>query len=428
MKTITNIFLIIVLVFTSCKNERTYYLLDDSKLVLKAAKQDSKLVFFDFYTVWCGGCKEYEKHTFIDSTFKLYLSKNFYSARINAELVQNKEITKRYSINGYPTIIIANSNGEEIDRIVGYRGDNIEKLIALINNILKGKENLKYLESLYTSSPDSVELMRKISTEKLWYKNDYKNLMKFSESVINKTQNPEIKNEARFYYAVGAINNNSNPDPQPLKDLLNSKVLLDTGYIEECNVQLLYFYQRINKLDSIDHYHSVLIKFTRPGGHFMYVRNYARFLFENNRKINVANQLTKEYTSFPGFEVDHWTPFLLAHSYAKRDSIMKGVEVFDKWMNKYSPPSTKDKSQWPYVFYIDYALYYKVSLKKALEYGKTLEDLNASKYNKKMLAELLYLNNYNDLAVDKLNEITSMLETKEEKNEIDELIISYKKK
>jgi hypothetical protein len=107
---------------------------------------------------------------------------------------------------------------------------------------------------------------------------------------------------------------------------------------------------------------------------------------------------------------------------------MKGVEVFDKWMNKYSPPDTKDKSQWPYIFYIDYALYYKVSLKKALEYGKTLEDLNASKYNKKMLAELLYLNNYNDLAVDKLNEITSMVETEEEKHEIDELINNYKKK
>jgi hypothetical protein len=160
----------------------------------------------------------------------------------------------------------------------------------------------------------------------------------------------------------------------------------------------------------------------------MYVRNYARFLYENNRKINVANQLTKEYTSFPGFEVDHWTPFLLAHSYAKQDSIMKGVEVFDKWMDKYSPPGTKDKSQWPYVFYIDYALYYKVSLNKALGYAKILEELNASKDNKKMLAELLYLNNYKDLAVDKLKEITSMAETEKEKNEIDELMNSYKKK
>lgn len=428
MKTITNFVWITILIFSSCKNERTYFLHDDSVLVLKAAKHDKKLVFLDFYTVWCGGCKEYEKHIFIDSTFKKYLSKNFYSSRINAELVQNKEITKKYSIYAYPTIIITNSRGKEIDRIVGYKDDNIEKFIALIDNILKGKENLKYLDSLYSVSPDSIELMRKISKEKLWYMNDYKNLMEFSESVINKSHNSEIKNEARFFYAIGAINNKSNPNPEPIKDILNSNVLSDSGYIESCNVQLLYFYDRINRIDSIDHYYSILIKFTRPGGHLMYVRDYARFLYENNRKINIADELTKEYTSYPGIEVDHWTPFLLAHSAAKQNNILKGVEIFDNWMDKYSPPSTKDKSQWPYIFYIDYALYYNVSLNKALEYAKILEDLNASKNNKKMLAKLLYLNNYKDQSVDKLKEISSMLDTEKEKNEIDELINSYKMK
>jgi thioredoxin-related protein len=428
MKIRTSFFLVILLIFSSCKNGNPYYLVDDANLVLKKARHDKKLVFLDFYTVWCGGCKEYEKRTFVDSSFKKYLTENFYSSRINAELVQNKRITKKYSISGYPTILITDSKGEEIDRIIGYKEESIEKFIALINSIIKGKENLIYLDSIYSTSPDSVELFRKIAREKLWYKDDYKNLMKFSESVINKSHNSDIKKEARFYYAVGAINDKSNQNPKPLKDLLNTHILSDSGYLESCNVQLLYFYQRINDVDSIDHYYSVLIKFTRPGGHFGYIRDYAKFLYENNRKINVANQLTKEYTSFPGFEVDHWTPFLLAHSYAKQDSIMKGVEIFDKWMDQYSPSSTKDKSQWPYIFYIDYALYYKVSLNKALEYAKLLEGKNASKDNKKMLAELLYLNNKTDLAIEKLKETTAMIETVREKKEIDELLARYMKK
>jgi len=428
MKTLVNITLIFMLFVSSCKKERTYYLQDDYNQVLNAAKQDNKLVFFDFYTIWCGGCKEYDKHIFTDSTFKQYLSKNFYSSRINAELVQNKTITKKYSIYAYPTIILANSKGEEIDRIVGYQGDNIEKFISLINNILRGKENLRYLDSLYSITPDSIELMHKIAVEKLLDKNDYKNLMQFSQVAINKSKNPEVNKEARFFYAIGAINNKSNQNPQPLKDLLNSKVLSDSGYIEECNVQLLYFYQRLNKLDSIDHYYSVLIKFTRPGGHLMYVRNYARFLYENNRKINLADQLTREYCAFPGAEADHWTPFLMAHSAAKQNNIAKGVEIFDKWMDKYSPPNAKDKSQWPYIFYIEFATYYHTSLKKALEYAKELEDLNASKYNKKLLAQVLYLNNYKDQAVNKLKEILPDIETESEKKEIDDLIVSYQDK
>jgi thioredoxin-related protein len=394
--------------------------------IFKNAQRDNKNIIIDFYTNWCGGCRQYDKHTFIDSTFKQYVLNNFYSTKINAELVQNKEITKRYSIHAYPTIIVANPNGEEIDRIVGYKGDDIKKFIFLLNNVLKGKEKLKYLDSLYSASSDSIELMRKIAIEKLIGKEDYKNLMRFSETVINKSHKSAIKDEARFFYAYGAINDNLNPNPQPIKDILTSNVFKDSLYIEECNLQLLHFYDRLNLTDSIDHYYSILVKFTNPGGHLGYVRDYSRFLYENNRKINIADNLTKEYSSHPGNEGDHWTPFLLAHSAAKHNNIMKGVDIFDNWMNKYSPPGKEDKSIWPYSFYIDYAIYYKVSLKKALEYAKVLEGLNASKNYKTMVAKLLYLNNQREKSIEKLNEVIALVETEKEKNEIDELIKLYK--
>jgi len=416
-----------VYIFFSAKCD-TIYFDNNYNQVLKYALRDNKNVIIDFYTNWCGGCRQYEKHTFIDSSFRQYVLDNFYSTKINAELVQNKEITKKYSISAYPTIILTCPNGIEIDRIVGYEGDNIKKFIALIDNSLKGKEKLKYLDSLYSVNPDSIELMRKIAIEKLISTNDYKNLIRFSETVINKSHKSEIKIEARFFYAIGAIKDNSNPNPYPIKDILKSKELSDSGYIEECNLQLLYFYDILNLIDSIDHYYSILIKFKRPGGHLGYVRDYARFLYENNRKINIADSLTEEYLSRPGNEGDHWTPFLSAHSAAKHGNILKGVEIFDNWMNKYSPPWKEDKSKWPYEFYINYALFYKVSLNKALEYAKTLEGLNASKNNKKMVAKLLYLNNQREKSIEKLNEVIAMVETAKEKNEIDELIETYKKK
>lgn len=355
------------------------YFTDDYKQIFNCAIKDNKNVIIEFFTNWCGGCRLYDKQTFTDSTFKKYILKHFYSTKINAELVQNKEVTRKYRIEAYPTIIITSSTGEEIDRIVGYKGDDVKKFISLIDNCVKGREKLKYLDSLYSLSPDSIDLMRKIAIEKLIDVDDYKNLMRFSENALLKSHSTEVRREAKFFYAIGAIQDKSNPNSHPVKDLLNSKSLSDSSYIEACYQELLRFYENRNTLDSIDYYYGILLKFSKSGRHLVYVRDYARFLFENNRKIDVASQLTKEYVSHPGNESDHWTPFLLAHSASKQNNIEKGVEIFDRWMDKYSPPGRQDKSVWPYEFYISYALFYKISLNKALEYSRILEDLNASK-------------------------------------------------
>jgi thioredoxin-related protein len=85
-RTISNFAFIAMLLLTSCRNEKIYYLHDDADLILKEAKKDKKLLFLDFYTVWCGGCKGYDKFVFTDTLFMDYLKTNFYSARINAEL------------------------------------------------------------------------------------------------------------------------------------------------------------------------------------------------------------------------------------------------------------------------------------------------------------------------------------------------------
>jgi hypothetical protein len=157
------------------------------------------------------------------------------------------------------------------------------------------------------------------------------------------------------------------------------------------------------------------------------VRNYAKLLYENNRNIELANQLTKEYTTHPGNESDHWTPFLLAHMAANHKEVSKGNDIFDQWMNKYSPVNKEDKSIWPYEFYISYALFYRTRLDKALEYSRILENLNASKDYKKMAAKLLYLNNQQEKSIQKLNEVLKMVGTQKEKSEIEELINNYKK-
>lgn len=55
---------------------------------------------------------------FVDSTVIDYFSNQMVLAKINAEI--DTATAKAYHISGYPTLVLTDKNGDEIDRIVGY--------------------------------------------------------------------------------------------------------------------------------------------------------------------------------------------------------------------------------------------------------------------------------------------------------------------
>ncbi len=413
-------------IILSCSTKKVEYLDTDYDSVLNAASSDDKMIFFDFYTVWCGGCTEYDKHVFTDSTFKEYIISGFYSSKINAELPQNKAIAKKFNISAYPTLIIADKDGNEIDRVVGYKeeyGKNSQLLIDKIESLIRGEETMEKLTAEYYQKPDSLLLLRKILTEKFMHKGDYLNMKLFIDQVSNKSQQKAIKDELLYWLSYTDLKNKTKPDPTASINLINSTDI-DQKYVEWTYDNLLNYYTRLNQIDSIDHCFEKLLDF-EPKGYY-YVRKYARFLFENGRKIELANKLSNQYMSLDGAKADHWTPFLTAHSYAQKDQLNKGVAFFDKWMAEYILNGKRENVIWPYEFYIDFAHHYNVSLEKALEYSYVLEELKPSSDYKLLLAKLLHLNNQHELAIKKLNEVIPMIENANKKKEIDRLIEKYR--
>jgi thiol-disulfide isomerase/thioredoxin len=427
MRTIICIVLSSILVLSSCKKEETYFLQEDYDLVLKAAKRDKKLVFLDFYTVWCGGCKSYEKFVFTDSIFAHYLKSNFYSARINAELQINKKITNRYSIGAYPTLIIADSKGNEIDRIIGYEtayGNNCQLLIDKIDRILKGEETLTAMMNKFDANPDSLQLLMQIVSEEFIGRSDYKNLKQFALESINKHKNSELQDELYFIYGYACINDKTEQNPNVLKEILQSGSSLDSMFIEGGYYELMKYYEKKVKKDSIDYYYDILINL-KSHEYLGYARNYAKFLYENNIKIDLADKLTDDYAKYPGSSQDHWTPFLKAHSLARHGKLPDGVKLFDDWMNKNSDPNAEEIDLWNYYFYVDFALFYNTNLDRALEHAIVLEKNQPVVDYKMLLARVLHLNNKNKEAIVKLNEIIPMIENAELKQKIDKLILDF---
>ena len=127
----------------------------DYNSALQAAQQKGQKIVVDFYTDWCTWCKRLDTVTYVDSTV-IALSGGLVFAKINAEV--DTATADKYSVSGYPTIVLMNSDGTEIDRIGGYLPP--KEFVETINNYLLDKETLNdYLRRAQANPTTEVDFI-----------------------------------------------------------------------------------------------------------------------------------------------------------------------------------------------------------------------------------------------------------------------------
>jgi thioredoxin-like negative regulator of GroEL len=101
---------------------------------LKQAGDQKKIVFVDFYTTWCGPCKQLDRTTWQDKAAISLLREKSIPLRIDAE--KETSLAERFKISAYPTLLLVKPDGSVIDRLVGFR--DAAKFIAEFNSALAG--------------------------------------------------------------------------------------------------------------------------------------------------------------------------------------------------------------------------------------------------------------------------------------------------
>ncbi len=111
----------------------------DYQNALKLAAEKNQKLIIDFNTDWCTWCKRLDTVTFVDSSV-IAMSQNLIFAKINAE--KDTITAQKYRVKGYPTVVLMNSDGSEIERIGGYLPPKEFK--ETIDNYLNGINTLDY--------------------------------------------------------------------------------------------------------------------------------------------------------------------------------------------------------------------------------------------------------------------------------------------
>ncbi len=118
----------------------------DFEEALKKAKEQNKPLLLDFTgSDWCGWCIKLKKEVFNQPEFKQFASNNFILVEIDFPMrkpqppalkAQNSKLQAQFGIQGYPTIVLIDSNGKEFAR-TGYRKGGAASYVEHLQELLK---------------------------------------------------------------------------------------------------------------------------------------------------------------------------------------------------------------------------------------------------------------------------------------------------
>lgn len=133
--------IILVLSLTGCNNKSASYSLNwhtDLKEALALAKKENKVVLINFTgSDWCQWCKRLSDEVFSKNKFEEFAWNNLVLVKVdfprnielsNATKYYNQQLADMFGVEGFPTIILLDKNGQGILK-TGYLAGGVENYI-----------------------------------------------------------------------------------------------------------------------------------------------------------------------------------------------------------------------------------------------------------------------------------------------------------
>ncbi len=131
---------------TSAKTSATHGLwLTDFEAAQSKARAEKKMVLMDFTgSDWCPPCKALHKNVLVAEEFLDYAKDNlglvmvdFPQGKPQSEELKrsNKELSEKFEIEGFPTVLVLSSEGKQLSKEVGYDGASAKDFVAKLKKL-----------------------------------------------------------------------------------------------------------------------------------------------------------------------------------------------------------------------------------------------------------------------------------------------------
>lgn len=349
MKTIlTNSIIVLLLIFAKISfAEDVVFSLGTYQEILDKAKSENKTIMIDFITDWCKWCVETDRKVYTNNEVSAFANSHQINWKIDAEKGEGPELAKKYGIKGFPTIVFANSDGTEIDRIYGYLP--AEQFLLKMKDYNAGVNTYGSIKAMLEASPDdpvtNYLMAEKITSNGL--EGDVKmylnNTIKFDPS-----NDKGYTDDAKFMLAY------MNEDPGSLISLL--KEYPESEKVKDGYLNLASYYADKNDQSAAEKYFSeAFAKFGKNDfdirqsyGGYLLGAGYSVMKNEKSTKEerkNAIKTLEKCIEYVKGTVNEASAYFMMSELYLQNKNIKKANDCIDKSISIYDKKSYRDQKE-----------------------------------------------------------------------------------
>jgi len=165
---------------------------------VRRAQTEKKLIIADMFTDWCALCKKMDAETFADPQLIKDMAGKYVWLKLNTETEEDgKRLQQEFAILTYPTILVLDSQGEEVDRVDRFlAAAQFQERVA---SFVDSPDSLASLRKAVQAQPNSVSA-RYALAERLLNENNYaKAVTEFKKVIALDPENREGKTDLSQY-------------------------------------------------------------------------------------------------------------------------------------------------------------------------------------------------------------------------------------
>ena len=170
----------------------------DYEKAVERARAEKKLIIADMFTDWCELCKKMDAETFVEPRLVQKMANKYVWLKLNTETEEDGiRLQKEFAILTYPTVMVLDSQGEEVDRVDRFLP--AAQFTERVASFGSSPDSLLSLRRKVQEQPNSVSAWYALA-EKLLSRNNYaKAGLTFAKVAELDPENHEGKTESSQY-------------------------------------------------------------------------------------------------------------------------------------------------------------------------------------------------------------------------------------